>query len=87
MNSGNIFEDVKLYRALSVEVVSDLTDVLKNVSSNPESEGSEKTEITNRFCEFVGKIINSSDGSLWGIAIQVKDSEVLISFLMSCIPR
>ena len=33
VNSGNIFEDLKLHRALSVEVVSGLTDILKNVVS------------------------------------------------------
>ena len=38
VDSGNIFEDIKLHKALSVEVVSGLTDILKNVLSKPESE-------------------------------------------------
>ena len=38
LDSGNIFEDLKLYRALSVEIVSGLTDILKNVLSKLESE-------------------------------------------------
>ena len=80
VDSGNIFEDIKLHKALSVEVVSGLTDILKNVLSKPESEGPKKTEITNRFCEFVDVISNSRD-SLWEFARQVKDGEVLISFL------
>ena len=33
VDSGNIFEDLKLYRALSVEVISSLTEVLKSVLS------------------------------------------------------
>ena len=80
VDSGNIFEDLKLHKALSVEVVSGLTDILKNVLSKPEYEGPKKTEITNRFCEFVDVISNSKD-SLWEFARQVKDGEVLISFL------
>ena len=80
VDSGNIFEDIKLHEALSVEVVSGLTDILKNVLSKPEYEGPKKTEITNRFCKFVDVISNSRD-SLWEFARQVKDGEVLISFL------
>ena len=53
VHSGNIFEDLKLHQALSVEVVSGLTDILKNVLSKPEYEGPKKNEITNRFCKFV----------------------------------
>ena len=81
VNSGNIFEDLKLHRALSVEVVSGLTDILKNVLSKPEYEGPKKTEITNRFCEFVDMISSREDGVLWSFARQVKDGEALISFL------
>ena len=81
MDSGNIFEDLKLHRALSVEVVSGLTDILKNVLSKPEYEGPKKTEITNRFCEFVDMISSREDGVLWSFARQVKDGEALISFL------
>ena len=81
VNSGNIFEDAKLYKALSVEVVSGLTDILKNVLSKPEYEGPKKTEIANRFCEFVDMISSKDNGALWSFARQVKDGEVLISFL------
>ena len=49
--------------------------------SKPEYEGPKKTEIANRFCEFVDGISNSSNGVLWGFARQVNDGEVLISFL------
>ena len=69
-----------MQQALSVEVVSGLTDILKNVLRKPEYEGPKKNEITNRFCEFVDMISNSRD-SLWEFARQVKDGEVLISFL------
>ena len=78
VNSGNIFEDAKLYKALSVEVVSGLTDILKNVLSKPKFE---KSEIANRFCEFVDMISSRSNGALWNFAMKVKDGEVLISFL------
>ena len=81
VDSGNIFEDIKLHKALSVEVVSGLTDILKNVLSKPEYEGPKKTEITNRFCEFVDMISSREDGVLWSFARQVKDGEALISFL------
>ena len=81
VDSGNIFEDLKLYRALSIKVVIGLTDVLKNVLSKLESEGPKKTEITNRFCEFVDMISSREDGVLWSFARQVKDGEALISFL------
>ena len=80
VDSGSISKDAELCKALSVEVVSDLTDILKNVLSKPESEVPKKTEITNRFCEFVYMISNSRD-SLWEFARQVKDGEALISFL------
>ena len=78
VNSGNIFEDAKLCQALSVEVVSGLTDILKNVLSKPKFE---KSEIANRFCEFVDMISSRDDGVLWSFARKVKDGEVLISFL------
>ncbi len=80
VDSGSISEDAKLYKALSVEVVSGLTDILKNVLRKPEYEGPKKNEITNRFCKFVDVISNSRD-SLWEFARQVKDGEALISFL------
>ena len=78
VHSGNIFEDLKLHQALSVEVVSGLTDILKNVLSKPKFE---KSEIADRFCEFVDMISSREDGVLWSFARQVKDGEVLISFL------
>ena len=78
VKSGNIFEDLKLHRALSVEVVSGLTDILKNVLSKPKFE---KSEIANRFCEFVDMISSSENGVLWSFARKVKDGEALISFL------
>ncbi|MEE3486379.1 MAG: hypothetical protein VZQ98_18905 [Bacteroidales bacterium] len=49
--------------------------------NKPESEGPEKNENTNRFCEFVDMISSRGDGALWDFASQVKDGEVLISFL------
>ena len=81
VDSGSISEDAKLYKALSVEVVSGLTDILKNVLRKPEYEGPKKNEITNRFCEFVDMISGSENGVLWDFASRVKDGEVLISFL------
>ncbi len=78
VDSGNIFEDAKLYKALSVEVVSGLTDILKNVLSKPKFE---KSEIANRFCEFVDMISSGDDGALWSFASDENDGEVLISFL------
>ena len=78
VDSGNIFEDAKLHQALSVEVVSGLTDILKNVLSKPKFE---KSEIANRFCEFVDMLSNRENGVLWSFARKVKDGEVLISFL------
>ena len=78
VKSGDIFEDAKLMKALSVEVVSGLTDILKNVLSKPKFE---KSEIANRFCEFVDMISSRSNGVLWSFARKVKDGEVLISFL------
>ena len=78
VDSGNIFEDIKLHKALSVEVVSGLTDILKNVLSKPKFE---KSEIANRFCEFVDMLSSRENGVLWSFARKVKDGEVLISFL------
>ena len=42
VDSGSLSENIKLYKALSVEVVSGLTDILKNVLSKPEYEGPKK---------------------------------------------
>ena len=81
VDSGGAFEKIKAWKALSVEVVSGLTDVLKNVLSKLESKGPEKTEITKRFCEFVDMISSSENGVLWSFARRVNDGEVLISFL------
>ena len=38
VDSDDAFEKIKAWKALSVEVVSGLTDILKNVLSKPESE-------------------------------------------------
>ena len=81
VDSGGAFEKIKAWKALSVEVVSGLTDILKNVLSKPESEGTKKTKIANRFCEFVDMISSRENGVLWSFAMEVKDGEVLISFL------
>ena len=81
LDSDSISEDAELYKALSVEVVSGLTDVLKNVLSKPEYEGPKKTEIINRFCKFVDIISSRDDGVLWSFASDENDGEVLISFL------
>ena len=78
VDSGGAFEKIKAWKALSVEVVSGLTDILKNVLSKPKFE---KSEIANRFCEFVDMISSRDDGVLWSFARKVKDGEVLISFL------
>ena len=78
VDSGSISKDAELYKALSVEVVSGLTDILKNVQSKPKFE---KSEIANRFCEFVDMISSSENGVLWSFARKVKDGEALISFL------
>ena len=77
VNSGSLSENIKLYKALSVEVVSGLTDILKNISSKPKFE---ESEIANRFCEIVDEVSDSS-GSLWEFALRVKGGKVLISFL------
>ena len=74
VDSGSIFEDAKLCQALSVEVVSGLTDILKNVLSKPKFE---KSEIANRFCEFVDMISSRDDGVLWSFARRVKYGKVL----------
>jgi len=55
VDSGSISKDAELHEALSVEVVSGLTDILKNVLSKPKFG---KSEIANRFCEFVDMISN-----------------------------
>ena len=81
VNSGDAFEKIKAWETLSVEVVSGLTDILKNVLIKPEYEGPKKTKITNRFCEFVDMISSRGNGVLWDFASGVKDGEVLISFL------
>ena len=78
---GNIFEKGEAWEAKSAKVVSGLTDILKNVLSKPEYEGPKKTEITDRFCEFVDEISSSENGVLWRFARRVNDGEVLISFL------
>jgi hypothetical protein len=78
VDSGGAFEKIKASKALSVEVVSGLTDILKNVLSKPKFE---KSEIANRFCEFVDMISGRENGVLWSFARRAKDGEVLTSFL------
>ena len=78
VDSGSIFEDAELCKALSVEVVNGLTDILKNVLSKPKFE---KSEIANRFYEFVDMISSGDDSALWRFASDENDGEVLISFL------
>ena len=78
---GKLSEKGEAWEALSAEVISGLTDILKNVLSKPESEGPKKTEITNRFCKFVDMISGRENGVLWSFARRVNDGEVLISFL------
>ena len=78
VDSDDAFEKIKAWKALSVEVVSGLTDILKNVLSKPKFE---KSEIANRFCEFVDMLSSRENGVLWSFARKVKDGEVLISFL------
>ena len=68
VDSGSLSENIKLYKALSIEVVSGLTDILKNISSKPKFE---ESKIANRFCEFVDEVSDSSD-SLWEFALRVK---------------
>ena len=81
VNSGDAFEKIKAWKVLSGEVVSGLTDILKNVLREPECEGPKKTEFTNRFCKFVDMISGRENGVLWSFSRRVKDGEVLISFL------
>ena len=78
VHSGNIFEKGEAWEAKSAKVVSGLTDILKNVLSKPKFE---KSEIANRFCEFVDMISSRDDGVLWSFARKVEDGEALISFL------
>ena len=78
VDSDDAFEKIKAWKALSVEVVSGLTDILKNISSKPKFE---ESEIAKKFCEFVDMISSSENGVLWSFAMKVKDGEVLISFL------
>ena len=84
VDSDDAFEKIKEWKALSVEVVSGLTDILKNVLSKPKFE---KSEIANRFCEFVDMISSRNNGVLWSFARRVNDGEVLISFLKELIDK
>ena len=70
VDSDDAFEKIKAWKALSVEVVSGLTDILKNVLSKPKFE---KSEIANRFCEFVDMISSSGNGALWSFASDEND--------------
>ena len=72
----DIFEECKVCSALSIEIVSGLTDILRSVPKMPNS------EIVDRVCEFVD-MVNDKEGEIWSLSRKGKgkDGEVLISFL------
>ena len=72
----DIFEEAKVCSALSIEIVSGLTDILRSVPKMPNS------EIVDRVCEFVD-MVNDKEGEIWSLSRKGKgkDGEVLISFL------
>ena len=72
----DIFEEAKVCSALSIEIVSGLTDILRSVPKMPNS------EIVDRVCEFVD-MVNDKEGEIWSLSRRGKgeDGEVLISFL------
>ena len=70
----DIFEEGKVCSALSIEIVSGLTDILRSVPKMPDS------EIVDRVCEFVDMISDNED-EIWLFFKKGKDGEVLISFL------
>ena len=72
----DIFEEGKVCSALSIEIVSGLTDILRSVPKMPNS------EIVDRVCEFVD-MVNDKEGEIWSLSRKGKgkDGEVLISFL------
>ena len=72
----DIFEEGRVCSALSIEIVSGLTDILRSVPKMPNS------EIVDRVCEFVD-MVNDKEGEIWSLSRKGKgkDGEVLISFL------
>ena len=72
----DIFEEAKVCSALSIEIVSGLTDILRSVPKMPNS------EIVDRVCEFVD-MVNDKEGEIWSLSRKGKgkDGEILISFL------
>ena len=70
----DIFEEGKVCSALSIEIVSGLTDILRSVPKMPDS------EIIDRVCEFVDMVSDNED-EIWLFFKKGKDGEVLISFL------
>ena len=72
----DIFEEAKVCSALSIEIVSGLTDILRSVPKMPNS------EIVDRVCEFVD-MVNDKEAEIWSLSRKGKgkDDEILISFL------
>ena len=75
VNLDDIFEEGKVCSALSIEIVSGLTDILRSVPKMTNS------EIVDRVCEFADMNSSREDGILWRFARDENDGEVLISFL------
>ena len=70
----DILEEGKVCSALSIEIVSGLTDILRSVPKMPDS------EIVDRVCEFVDMVSDKEDG-IWSFSKKGKNGEILISFL------
>ena len=72
----DIFEEAKVCSALSIEIVSGLTDILRSVPKMPDS------EIVDRVCKFVD-MVSDNEEEIWSLSREGKgkDGEVLISFL------
>ena len=76
VNLDDIFEEAKVCFALSIEIVSGLTDILRSVPKMPNS------EIVDRVCEFVD-MVNDKEAEIWSLSRRGKrkDGEIVISFL------
>ena len=76
VNLDDIFEEAKVCFALSIEIVSGLTDILRSVPKMPNS------EIVDRVCEFVD-MVNDKEIEIWSLSRRGKrkDGEIVISFL------
>ena len=72
----DIFEEAKVCSALSIEIVSGLTDILRSVPKMPNS------EIVDRVCKFVD-MVSDNEEEIWSLSRKGKgkDGEILISFL------